>query len=316
MNAALRTRQAAAPAEAHSKAQAWLAAVIVHALLFAGLVFSVRWKQVSPDPVAVDLVLSPPAPAATPAVAPAVPTPPVVREVLPPPPPPPVAKVAPPPAPVPPPKVAPPPPPAPSAADIARQKAAEKEVQRKAEAARVEAAAREQAKQDAARKQAEAVAAKKADDARAREVKAAQEKALKEQQATYAAAQATAERQAREAAQRAEAERAAKAAADAAAAAAARARAKAEGDYVAKIRAKVRGNIILATDINGNPEAIFNVTQLPTGEVLSATLSKSSGNRAYDEAVERAILKSSPLPKPDQADVFQRQLQLKFRPQD
>ncbi len=40
----------------------------------------------------------------------------------------------------------------------------------------------------------------------------------------------------------------------------------------------------------------------------------SSGNRAYDEAVERAILKSSPLPKPDQAEVFQRQLSLKFRP--
>ena len=36
----------------------------------------------------------------------------------------------------------------------------------------------------------------------------------------------------------------------------------------------------------------------------------------FFEAVERAILKSSPLPKPDQADVFQRQLQLKFRPQD
>jgi len=44
------------------------------------------------------------------------------------------------------------------------------------------------------------------------------------------------------------------------------------------------------------------------------TLAKSSGNRAYDEAVERAILKSSPLPKPDQAEVFQRQLSLKFRP--
>jgi colicin import membrane protein len=38
--------------------------------------------------------------------------------------------------------------------------------------------------------------------------------------------------------------------------------------------------------------------QLPTGEVLSIRMLKSSGNPAYDTAVERAILKSSPLPLP------------------
>ena len=96
--------------------------------------------------------------------------------------------------------------------------------------------------------------------------------------------------------------------------AAVRARAKAEGDYAAKIRSKVRGNII--AEVSGNPEAVFSVVQLPTGEVLTATLTKSSGNAAYDQAVERAILKSSPLPKPDQADVFKRELTLKFRPQE
>jgi len=92
------------------------------------------------------------------------------------------------------------------------------------------------------------------------------------------------------------------------------ARSKAIADYQAKIRAKVRGNIVLPRNIEGNPEAVFDVVQLPTGEVLSAKLRKSSGNKAYDEAVERAILKSSPLPKPEQADVFARELELKFRP--
>ena len=56
--------------------------------------------------------------------------------------------------------------------------------------------------------------------------------------------------------------------------------------------------------------------QLPTGEIIDATLRKSSGNRAYDDAVQRAILKSSPLPRPERADLFQRNLTLKFRPQD
>jgi len=92
------------------------------------------------------------------------------------------------------------------------------------------------------------------------------------------------------------------------------ARSKAIADYQAKIRAKVRGNIVLPRNIDGNPEAVFDVVQLPTGEVLSAKLRKSSGNKAYDEAVERAILKSSPLPKPEQAEVFARELELKFRP--
>lgn len=83
-----------------------------------------------------------------------------------------------------------------------------------------------------------------------------------------------------------------------------------------KIRAKIRGNIILPRDIPGNPEAIFDVTLLPTGEVLTVRKTKSSGHPGYDDAVERAIMKSSPLPQPDDRSLFQRQLQLKFRPQD
>jgi colicin import membrane protein len=89
----------------------------------------------------------------------------------------------------------------------------------------------------------------------------------------------------------------------------------ADASYMNKIRTKIRGNIVLPAGIAGNPEAIFDVVQLPTGEVLEPVrLRKSSGNRAYDEAVERAILKSSPLPRPDRPDQFARELQLKFRP--
>lgn len=83
-----------------------------------------------------------------------------------------------------------------------------------------------------------------------------------------------------------------------------------------KIRAKIRGNIILPQDIPGNPEAIFDVTLLPTGEVLTVRKQKSSGHPGYDDAVDRAIMKSSPLPLPDDRSLFQRQLQLRFRPQD
>ncbi|MFZ2971802.1 MAG: energy transducer TonB [Ferribacterium limneticum] len=85
-------------------------------------------------------------------------------------------------------------------------------------------------------------------------------------------------------------------------------------DYATKIRVKVRGNIMLPPGIQGNPEAVFVVNQLPGGEVLDVTLRRSSGNPALDSAIERAIRKSSPLPKPDDPSLFKRELEIKYRP--
>jgi colicin import membrane protein len=92
---------------------------------------------------------------------------------------------------------------------------------------------------------------------------------------------------------------------------------KALAGWTDKIRAKIRGNIIYdLSRVPGNPEAIFDVTLLPTGEVIQVRKRKSSGNPGYDDAIERAINKSSPLPQPDSPGVFRRQLELHFHPQD
>ena len=56
--------------------------------------------------------------------------------------------------------------------------------------------------------------------------------------------------------------------------------------------------------------------QLPTGEIIDVQLRKSSGVAAYDDAVQRAILKSSPLPRPERAEQFPRALTFRFRPLD
>ena len=85
-------------------------------------------------------------------------------------------------------------------------------------------------------------------------------------------------------------------------------------DYAAKIRGKIRGNIVLPPSLPGNPEATFEVNQMPNGEVVSVRLKRSSGNAGLDAAIERAILKSSPLPKPDDPGLFQRVLEIKYRP--
>lgn len=85
-------------------------------------------------------------------------------------------------------------------------------------------------------------------------------------------------------------------------------------DYMAKIRGNIRGKIFLPPSINGNPESEFVVTQLPSGEVLSVKLKTSSGNPLLDTAVERAIHQASPLPKPDDPSLYERELSIKYRP--
>lgn len=87
-----------------------------------------------------------------------------------------------------------------------------------------------------------------------------------------------------------------------------------KGKVASHIRSRIR--VEIAQAVPGNPEAIFEVTILPSYEVLKVSKVKSSGNAAYDDDVERAILKSSPLPRPDRADLFERALRLTFRPKD
>lgn len=94
--------------------------------------------------------------------------------------------------------------------------------------------------------------------------------------------------------------------------------ARALATWMDKIRVHIRGkiNVQIADAVPGNPEAVFNVTLLPSYEVLKISKLKSSGNRAYDDEVERAILKASPLPRPDKSELFSRELHLTFHPKD
>jgi colicin import membrane protein len=288
-----------------------LLAVAVHIALALFLIFGVRWQNKSSEPMMVEVV--PPIPHAQnpPPPQPVVNSPPV--------PPPTVA-----PQPVAPPVVPPPLPPTVEAdpkpvvkpespkVDIALKARQEKErlEKQKREQERLAQEKREREVRDLAKKEADKrdrevrEAAKREADRRSfEELKLAQDRARQEGD----------ERQRREAQVQREREQRERLAAQEAAAKAAAA--KAYADYVNRIQAKIRGNVVLPPDIAGNPEGVFDVVQLPTGEIMSAEIRKSSGSRIYDDAVLRAILKSSPLPKPDTTDLFQRNLTLKFRPQ-
>jgi len=88
--------------------------------------------------------------------------------------------------------------------------------------------------------------------------------------------------------------------------------------YKAMIHNKIKRFVVVPPDLKGNPEAEFTVVLLPDGEVLKATLVRSSGYPAYDAAVERAILRASPLPLPPDASLFEefRTLDLHFKPNE
>jgi colicin import membrane protein len=292
----------AGAARARGKWTALMLALLVNLLFIAVLVFSVSWQNRKPEAVSAELYAPPPVNTPRPQ--------PKVEPVQPP-------KIEPPPEPKPVPK-----PPTPIVekpdtreADIALK--AKRDAERKAQ----EQAERERVEQERERREAEAKKAeeKRQADARQRQQQQLETMRAQAQRETQLRAQAERESQMRAQAERESQLRAqadAEARGRAAQAAAGAARNKSQLDWIDKIRSRIRGNINLPPDIVGNPEAIFDVVQLPTGEIIDVKLRKSSGVRAYDDAVQRGILKSSPLPKPVPADLFQRNLELRFRPLD
>lgn len=271
-------------------------ALVVHLVLLAILFIGVRWQSHRPAPVTVELFQAPPAPAPKPAakVEPPKPQPPKPE------PPRPAPKVeAPPPKPEP--KVEPKPEPRIDKPDIARQVAPKPEPKPKPEA-KPEPKPKPVAKAEPKPKPKPApkVEAKPKPKPDAPSPTAVARSELRQQLAREEAAIR---------AQRQDAELRALLAREASA--------RALATWTDKIRAKIRGNIILPPSMAGNPEAIFDVVLLPTGDVLGTPrLRRSSGDPRYDDAVLRAILKSSPLPRPDDPNVFTRNLELRFRPQE
>jgi colicin import membrane protein len=295
--------------------------IAIHAALAVALVLSVAWKS-KEKPQVSELSAE--------LFSKARPGPTVEKSEPPPPPPPPVEKAEPPPPPAQ--KVEAAPPPAeikagPSAAEIALK---EKEKREEVEKKKVEAERAEKARLETERKQRDAQSRlalqKQADrDANLRALQAeanvddkSAERAAKEQARAREEASKLAASRAADA-EKAAMERNAKNEAQAQAQKAAQekaARDRGLADYVAKIRNKVRGNIVYAQEISGNPEAIFEITQLPSGDVTRVQLRKSSGSKPLDDAIERAIQKSSPLPKPENSELFQRILILQVKPNE
>jgi colicin import membrane protein len=61
-------------------------------------------------------------------------------------------------------------------------------------------------------------------------------------------------------------------------------------------------------------ECVLNVTQVPGGEVTNVRIGACNGDQAVRESIEAAVYRASPLPPPPDPALFERNLQITFRP--
>jgi TonB family protein len=88
-------------------------------------------------------------------------------------------------------------------------------------------------------------------------------------------------------------------------------------EYKDRITDKISRFIVQPPNVEGNAEVEFNIIFFSTGNVIGAKLRASSGNSAFDNAVERAINRAQPLPMPMEPELLKyfRELTLKFKSQ-
>ena len=312
-----------APPRPPGRMRAIALAVLAHAALIGALTWGVNWKSSSDQPAVEAELWS------------AVPQQAAPRAVEPPPPPAPAPTPAPEPAPAPPP---PPPPPRPEQADtreadIALQqqkkrleeekKKREQQLEReKRERERKEEERRERLEQE---KKERLLAQQKAEREKAEREKAEKEKAAKAEQdkqkklAEDKRRKAEEAREAKEARERQEANirRAQQLAGTGGETATGTAQRSSgpSGSYGGKVAAKVRPNIVYPDTISGNPRAEVEVRAAPDGTIVGARITQSSGNKAWDDAVIRALHRTETLPR-DVDGRVPSSLVIGFRPRD
>ncbi|MFY8103965.1 MAG: cell envelope integrity protein TolA, partial [Ramlibacter sp.] len=245
--------------------RAWGLAMLAHLLLAAALTWGISWRH-------EDTALAAEAELWSAQVQQAAPP---LKEA-PPPPPPPAAQAAP-----------APPPPAPREADIAleREKKRIEQEKKKQEAEKAEA-----------KKKAEAEK-KRLEDQKKRE---AREKADKAQEQTQARAREEAEAQRAEALRQENLRRiqglAGATGAENATGNATRSSGPSDS-YAGRIRARIKPNIVFTDNVTGNPVTEVEVRMAPDGTITSHRVTKSSGIKAWDEAVLRALDRTAILPR-------------------
>lgn len=261
-------------------------ALLIHGLLLAALTWGVSWRSSDTSlSVEAELWAAVPQQAAPRAVAPEPP----------------------PPEPKPEPEPAPPPPPPPKAqeprnneAEIALARERERKQKLEQERLERERLAREKREREERerlereKKLAEEKRRKELEAKRREEAEARQREQLRQEQLKRMAGLAGATGSAQDQAQRA---------------------AGPSAGYAGRIRARIKPNIVFTEELASNPVAEVEVRTSPDGTIVGRKLLKSSGHKAWDEAVLKAIDKTETLPR-DIDGLVPSTLVITFRPRD
>jgi colicin import membrane protein len=203
-------------------------------------------------------------------------------------------------------------------AEAEKKAKAEVEQKRKAEAQAKAKAEAEQKRKTEAQAKAKAEAEQKRKAEAEKKAKAEAEQKRKAEAEKKAKAEAEQKRKAEAKAKAAEEQRRREAELQAQLAAEqeeARAR-SALSEYIPYIQDKVTRNWLRPPGSAAGLSCLIRVRLIPGGDVVSATVVRSSGDPLFDRSVETAVLKASPLPLPTDASLFKhfREINFNFDP--
>ncbi|MDH4031586.1 MAG: cell envelope integrity protein TolA, partial [Chromatiales bacterium] len=81
------------------------------------------------------------------------------------------------------------------------------------------------------------------------------------------------------------------------------------------IRQRVQRNWIRPPEAQAGLECVVNVSQIPGGEVVDVRFGRCNGDDVVRRSIEAAVLRASPLPPPADPSLFERNLEITFRPE-
>lgn len=80
------------------------------------------------------------------------------------------------------------------------------------------------------------------------------------------------------------------------------------------IQAKITHAWLRPPTAKAGINCILNVTQVPGGEVTQVSIGACNGDQAVRDSIEAAVYRASPLPPPPDPALFQRNLEITFKP--
>ena len=84
--------------------------------------------------------------------------------------------------------------------------------------------------------------------------------------------------------------------------------------YILLIKDKIERHWTRPLSAASGLDCIVSVVQLPTGDVIEARVTSCNGDDAVRRSIEAAVKLASPLPRPPNPNLFERNLNVRFKP--